>query len=327
MNRRDAVLALLALGAVPRIATAQTPPRVHRLGLVLSGEPVTAGNPFIDALVRGLAQYNYEIGRNLALEPRGAQNREERYPQLIDELVASKVDVIVTFGYPAARAAKQRSANVPVVVFGAGDPVASGLVDSLARPGGNMTGTSDVAAELAPKRLQLLKEVKPQLRRVAMIWNAGDLGMTLRYESSAAAARLLGILVQPYGVREPEDFGNAFEVMTRDPPDAILMVADRLTNLNRKKVFEFAVRHRLPSIYEGEASVIDGGLMSYGPDFNEVFARTASLISRIFKGARPGDLPFEQPTRFRFVINLKTANALGLKFPQSVLVQADRVIE
>jgi putative ABC transport system substrate-binding protein len=327
MNRRDTVLALLALGAVPRIATAQTPPRVYRLGLVLSGEPVTAGNPFIDALVRGLAQYNYEIGRNLALEPRGAQNREERYPQLVDELVASKVDVIVTFGYPAARAAKQRSANVPVVVFGAGDPVASGLVDSLARPGGNLTGTSDVAAELAPKRLQLLKEVKPQLRRVAMIWNAGDLGMTLRYESSAAAARLLGIMVQPYGVREPEDFGNAFELMTRDPPDAILMVADRLTNLNRKKVFEFAATHRLPSIYEGEASVIDGGLMSYGPDFNEVFARTASLISRIFKGTRPSDLPFEQPTRFRFVINMKTANTLGLKFPQSVLVQADRVIE
>jgi putative ABC transport system substrate-binding protein len=312
---------------MPRIAGAQTPPRVYRLGLVLSGEPVISGNPFIDALVQGLAQQGYLIGRNLTLEPRGAQNREERLPDLVDELVASKVDAIVTFGYPAARAAKQRSGNVPVVVFGAGDPVASGLVESLARPGGNLTGTSDVAAELAPKRLQLLKEVNPQMRRVAMIWNAGDLGMTLRYESSAAAARLLGIVVQPYGVREPEDFGNAFEAMTRDQPDAILMVADRLTNLNRKKVFEFAARHRLPSIYEAEASVIDGGLMSYGPDFNEVFARTASLVSRIFKGARPGDLPFEQPTRFRFVINMKTAKTLGLKIPSELLLRADRVIE
>ena len=193
---REVLQLVAAMGLVFATAfvdvTAQTSSKVFRVGVLVRGD---VDNRFVDALIQGLAKHNYALGRSLALEPRAAQYHVERFPQLVDELVASKVDVIVTIGYPAARAAKQRAATVPVVVFGTGDPINSGLVDSFARPGGNLTGVSDVAAELAPKRLQLLKEVRPKLRRVAMIWNTGDLSMTLRYEASAAAARLLGIVV------------------------------------------------------------------------------------------------------------------------------------
>ena len=314
----------LALATAFVNVTAQTSSKVYRVGLLVRGE---VDKRFADPLIRGLAQSGYVLGRNLALETRDAQYHVERLPQLVDELVASKVDVIVSIGYPAARAAKQRAGTVPVVIFGTGDPVASGLVDSLARPGGNLTGTSDLAAELAPKRLQLLKEVRPQLRRVAIIWNTGDLGMTLRYEASAASARLLGIVIQPLGVSKPEDFEDAFATMTRDPPDAIFIVADWLTNLNRKSVIEIASVHQLPSMYEAEPSVTDGGLMSYSGDPNETFERLTSIVDRVLKGARPKELPFEQPTRFRLVVNLKTAKALGIKIPQSILLRADRVIE
>jgi putative ABC transport system substrate-binding protein len=175
----------------------------------------------------------------------------DRLPRLISERVASKVDVIVAFGYPCALAAKQGTV-LPVVTFTTGDPVATGLVDSLARPGGNITGVSDVSAEATPKRLQLLKEMAPQLRRVAMLWNAADLGMTLRYRAAEAGAKAMDISVQPLGVREPNDFDQAFAAMNSDMPDAILMVSDALTSLNRKRVFEFAAMHRLPAIYEND---------------------------------------------------------------------------
>jgi putative ABC transport system substrate-binding protein len=207
------------------------------------------------------------------------------------------------------------------------DPVGTGLVESLARPGSNLTGISDVSAEVTPKRMALLKEVAPQLRRVAMLWNANDLGMTLRYRASEAGAQALGISVQPFGVREPNDFDQAFEAMTRDMPDAILMVTDSLTILNRKRVFEFAAAHRLPAIYEFDFLVRDGGLMSYGPDQDETFDRVAALIEHILNGAKPAELPFEQPTRFRFVLNLKTARTLGLEIPPTLLARADEVIE
>jgi putative ABC transport system substrate-binding protein len=241
-------------------------------------------------------------------------------------LVGSKVDVIVTFGYPPALAAK-RVTTVPVVVFAAGDPVRTGLVDSLARPGGNLTGISDVSAEVTPKRLELLKAIAPRLRKVAMLWNADDLGMTLRYRASEAGAQALGISVQALGVREPNDFDQAFGAMNRDMPDAILMVSDVLTTLNRKRVFEFAAVHRLPAIYEFDFLVRDGGLMSYGPDMEESFDRVAALVDRILKGGNPAELPFEQPTRFRFVLNLKTAKSLGLEVPPTLLALADEVVE
>ena len=326
-SRRRLVLALGAGTLLPRWAAAQTPAKVYRVGFLTASEPPTINAPLVQGLIRGLAKDGYVLDRNLAFELRGVRSDVGTMPQLVNELLATKVDVIVAAGYPSARAAKLGAGKVPVVIFGAGDPVATGLADSLSRPGGNLTGVSDVAAELAPKRLQLLKEVAPGLRRVAMIWNAGDLGMTVRYEASSAAAKVLGIVVQPFGVREPDDFGDAFVAMARDLPDAILMVADRLTNLNRKRIYEFAAARRLPAIYEFEPYVTDGGLMSYGPDSAEGYERLASLVARIFKGAKPAELPFEQPTLFRLVINLKTAKAAGISIPQSLLLRADRVIE
>ena len=234
--------------------------------------------------------------------------------------------VIITFGYPAALVAKQKGA-FPTVASGAGDPVSTGLVDGLARPGGNITGISDVSAELTPKRMELLKQMAPTLKRVAMLWNAADLGMTMRYRASEIGANALGISVQPLGVREPDDFEQAFSAMDREKPDAILMVTDSLTVLNRKRVFEYAAAHRLPAIYEFDFLVHDGGLMSYGPDFDENFARVAALVDRILKGTKPADLPFEQPTRFKLAINVKTAKALGLEVPTALLATADEVID
>ena len=233
-----------------------------------------------------------------------------KLPELVRGMKVDKIDVIVAVGYPPALACKVE--NIPTVVaYGAGDPVATRLVDGLARPGGNITGISDIAATLSTKRLSLLKQLLPKMRRVAMLWNKDDLGMSLRYEASAKAAQAIGVTVQPLGVREPDDFDEVFEAMNREPPDAILMVSDSLTTLNRKRVFDYAAERRLPAIYEYDFLVRDGGLMSYGPDLKESFERAADLVDRIFKGARPAELPFEQPTRYPFVINLKTAEGHG----------------
>jgi putative tryptophan/tyrosine transport system substrate-binding protein len=232
----------------------------------------------------------------------------------------------VVFGYPAAVAAKGSGIST-VVAFGIGDPVTTGLVINLARPEGNITGISDVATTLSTKRLGLLKELLPKLHRVAMLWNKDDLGMSQRYDASAKAATEMGIDVQPVGVREPDDFNEAFALMDREPPDAILMVSDSLTVLNRKRVFDYADAHRLPAIYEYDPLVREGGLMSYGPDLRESFARAASMVDRIFKGAMPADLPFEQPTRYLFVLNLNVAKSIGLEIPPTVLALADEVVE
>lgn len=326
IRRRELILALTGAAAWSFRAVAQAPAKVHRIGLLSTGAPPTTTSPLGVALLRGLAGYGYEPGRNLELESRGAEHHLDRLPKLVAELVASKVDVIVAVGYPCALAAKQ-STTLPVVAAAVGDPVKTGLVNSLARPGGNITGISDVSAEVTPKRLDLLKQLAPNMRRVAVLWNAQDLGMTMRYEASEAGAKVLGIAVEPLGVREPDHFDDAFDAMNREMPDAILMVSDSLTSLNRTKVFAFAAAHRLPAIYEFSFLVRDGGLMSYGPDFDETFARVADLIDRIFKGAKPAELPFEQPTRFRFVINLRTAKSIGLEVPAALLVTADEVIE
>jgi putative tryptophan/tyrosine transport system substrate-binding protein len=245
----------------------------------------------------------------------------------VADLVASKVDVIVAYSYPVAAAVKEGGSTVPTVIFSTGDPVKTHLVASLNRPGGNITGISDVAAELAPKRLELLKQAAPHLQRVALLWNAGDLGMTARYEATSAAAKTLNMTVLALGVREPNDFADAFAAMESSMPDGLLMVADALTALNRKRVFDFAATHRLPAIYEADNFARDGGLMSYGPDGAETIERGANLVERILKGEKPADLPLEQPTRFRFVLNLKTAQSLGLTVPQSILLLVDELIE
>jgi ABC-type uncharacterized transport system substrate-binding protein len=327
MKRRE-FLTLLGAAALldPRAASAQTPGRVYHLGTIQPAVPLTDGSPFGKILVKALAERGYILGQNLTFDARGAMGDVTKLPALLQELKARDVEVLVGVGYVAALAAK--ATGIPTVVaWGAGDPVETKLIDSLAHPGGNITGISDEAATLTTKRLSLLKQLSPKLQKVAMLWNNADLGMTLRYEASAKAAQSIGISVQPLGVREPDDFNEAFAAMNSDPPDAIIMVADALTVLNRKRLFEFAAAKRLPVVYEYDFLVRDGGLMSYGPDLTESLERSAALVDRIFKGAKPADLPFEQPTRYPFVLNLKTAKTIGLEIPPTLLALADEVIE
>jgi putative ABC transport system substrate-binding protein len=328
MQRREFIAFLGGMAiAAPRDAIAQTPSKVYRLALISPGGLVAQSQPNAKFLLGPLAQLGYVVGQNLVFEGSpGVPGQAVQIPQLMEQLKANKVDVIVAWGYPVVLAAKL--AGIPTVVaFGVGDPVATGLVDNLARPGGSITGISDVATTLSTKRLGLLKELLPKLQRVAMLWNKDDLGMSLRYDASAKAAGAIGVTVQAVGVREPDDFNEAFAVMDRESPDAILMVSDSLTMLNRKRVFDYAATHRLPAIYEYDPLVREGGLMSYGPDLQESFERAASMVDRIFKGTKPADLPFEQPTRYLLVINLKTAKSIGLDIPPTLLALADEVIE
>jgi ABC-type uncharacterized transport system substrate-binding protein len=328
MLRRD-FLSLLA-GAViagPRFATAQNGSKVYRVGTLLPGAPLDEKSTLGAILLQKLAQHGYALGKNLAFESRGAAGQTGMLGEIVRSMKANKVDVIVVGGFPTTLACKV--ANVPTVVYlGAGDPVATHLIDSLAHPGGNITGISDNAAVLATKRLALIKQAVPKAQRVAMLWNRNDLGMSMRYDASADAARSLGVAVQPLGLREPDDFNGVFEAMDRDPPDAIFMVADALTTLNRKRVFDYAGAHRIPALYEYDVpNVHDGGLMSYGPDLNESMERAANLTARILAGARPADLPFEEPTHYKLVINLKTAKATGIELPANFVALADEVVE
>ena len=327
MRRRE-FLALLggAVLARPQTAKAQTSGRTYRLGTLSAALAMTENSPFGKVLVKAMAERGYVVGKNLVIEARGAAGDVGKIPSLLQELKAANVDALVVTGYPAAVGAK--SIGIPTVgAVGLGDPVETRLIESLPHPGGNITGISDVATTLSTKRLSLLKEMSPKLHKVAMLWNKDDLGMSLRYETSANVARSIGITVQALGVREPDDFNEAFAVMNNDQPDAILMVADSLTTLNRKRVFEYAASKKLPAIYEYDFYVRDGGLMSYGPDLTESFERAAALVDRIFRGAHPADLPFEQPTRYLFVLNLKTAKSSGLEIPPTLLALADEVIE
>jgi len=318
----------LAVACFSMAAFAQSG-RVYRIGFLATGnfDPGSATATFAEGILRVLGQQGYVAGTNLMVEQRGAEAHKDRLPRLASELVNSKVDVIATNAHPSAAAAKQVTTTVPIVISGGGDPVRTHLIMSLSHPGGNITGVSDVAVQLAPKRLAYLKQAVPGIKRVAMLWNADDPGMTLRYQATADVANQLGITVQPLGVREPDDFDVAFKTMVAEPPDGIFMVADALTFLNRRRVYEFALAHRLPAIYEVEQFVADGGLMSYGPDPKEITERAGYLIGRIFKGTKPADLPLEQPTRFRLVVNLKAAAAIGLTLPPTLVAEANQVIE
>jgi putative ABC transport system substrate-binding protein len=327
MKRRE-FLALLGGAALldPGRASAQTPGRIYHLGTLHPAVPMTDTSPLGQIVIKALAERGYILGQNLTLDALGAQGDVAKLPALLQELKARPVDAIIVAGYPTALAAM--STGIPVVgAVGLGDPVETRMIGSLSHPGGNLTGISDTAATLTTKRLSLLKQLSPKLQKVAMLWNKDDLGMTLRYQASAKVAREIGVTVQAIGVREPEDFNDAFAIMNSDMPDAVLMVDDALTEINCRRVFEFAAAHKLPAIYEYDFLVRDGGLMSYGPDLTESFERAAALVDRIFRGANPADLPFEQPTRYLFVINLKTAKSIGLEIPPTLLALADEVIE
>ena len=319
------VLATLP-AAVPMASFAQQKGKVWRIGFLQGSARPPDGLPPA-ALRQGLAELGYVEGSNVMYEGRWAEGKFTRLPQLAAELVQLRVDAIVVIGWQATQAVKRATSTIPIVIAGAGDPVGSGLVASMSRPGANLTGVSDMAVELSAKRLQLLKEAVPKASRIAILWNQDDLAMTLRYREIDRAARALAVTVQALGVREPDDFDAAFSAMSRERPDALFLVTDALTLLNRKRVIEFAATHRIPAMYESSILVQDGGLMSYGPSSDDSFRRTAYYVDRILKGTQPGDLPMEQPTRYYLHVNLKTAKALGLKIPQSILLRADEVIE
>ena len=327
MDRRTVVLAFGgSLLATPFASHAQKPAKIWRIGLLANGARPADGAPPA-AFRQALEELGYVGGKNVTYIGRWSETKFERLPGLAAELVGLDVDLLLTTGAPAADAAKAATSTIPIVVVVPGDADATGLVASLARPGGNITGISDPATELSAKRLGLLKEAVPSATRVAVMWNANDRAMTLRYGEVERAARVLHVTVQPLGVRGPDDIDAALSNMTRERPDALFLVADALTILNRKRIIDFAAAHRIPAMYEFDFLVRDGGLMSYGWDLDDNLRRAAVYIDKILKGARPGDLPVEQPTRYYLLINLKTAKALGLTIPPSLLQRADEVIQ
>jgi putative ABC transport system substrate-binding protein len=325
MSRRDLLLAACASVLVaPLAALAQ--PRDWRIGF-LSGGPRPADGGVPPALRQALAELGYVDGKNVTYAARWAESRSERLPELAAELVDLHVDMMLTIGAPAADAAKAATRTVPIVFVAPGDAAETGLVASLARPGGNITGVSDPATELSAKRLGILKEAFPTAKRVAVIWNANDRAMTLRYGEVAKAARALSVTIEPLEVRSATDIENAIAAMSRERPDAVFVVSDALTNTNRKRILDFAATNQLPAMYEFAFYVQDGGLMSYGPSIDDMWGRAAIYVDRIFKGAKPGELPVEQPTRYYLFVNLKTAKTLNVSIPQPLLLRADEVIQ
>jgi putative ABC transport system substrate-binding protein len=265
--------------------------------------------------------------KNVTYTGRWAEAKVERLPGLAAELVGLPVDLLLTVGAPAAYAAKAATSTIPIVVVTAGDVDATGLVTNLARPERNITGIDDPATELSAKRLGLLKEAVLSAARVAVMWNADDRAMTLRYGEIERAARVLHLTVQPLGVRESDDIDAALSRMTRERPDALFLVSDALTNINRKRIIDYAATHHIPAMYEFSFYVRDGGLMSYGPTLDDMFRRAALYVDRILKGAKPGELPVEQPTRYYLLVNGNTAKTLDLTIPQPLLLRADEVIQ
>ncbi len=327
MNRRDTVLAFLALGSAPFAAFAQPADKLNRIGFLAGGgAPPDGAVPA--PLRQAMRELGYVEGKTISYVGRWADAKLERLPGLVAELIALKVDAIVTLGGPGTAAVRKVTATIPIVMAGpSGDAVATGMVASLARPGGNVTGLSDDAGPLSAKRMQILKEAVPKARRIAILWNSDDQAMTIRYNEIDKAARLLQVTVQPFGLRDPGDFSAAFDAMTRERPDALFLVADSLTFQNRKRVTDFSERQRIPTMYEFGAWIQGGGLMAYGPSAEDSYRVVARFVDRILKGAKPADLPVEQPTRYYLAINLKTAAALGLTIPQSLMLRADEVIQ
>jgi len=326
MGRREFV-ALLggAVAAWPLAAHAQQAEKLRAIGYLNPGSGPPA--PGITALFDALAELGWIEGKNVVFERRYAENRLERLPELAAELVRLNVDVIVAIGTPGPLAAKRATSTIPIVMAAAGDPLGSGLVASLARPGGNVTGMSLMAPDLGGKRLELLKEILPRLARVAVLWNAANPYPAIVFKETQAAGRTLGIEVQSLEVRGPDDFDSAFEAARKQRPDALITVEDPLTFTYQKRIADFAVADQLPSLHGLRGDVVAGGLMSYGANIADLFRRAAGYVDKILKGAKPADLPVEQPTRFELVINLKTARALGLAIPPTLLARADEVIE
>jgi len=329
MDRRDTVLALLALGVAPLAADAQQAAKVARIGYLSPN--LAASLHLRDAFLQGLRELGYVEGRNVVIEYRDAEGKLERVPPLAAELVALKVDVILAEGGTLGpRVAMRATSIIPIVFAAAGDPAGSGLVTSLARPGGNVTGLSSFGAELVGKRLELLKQAVPGVDRVAVLRQPGALGESTAKDMLKAAdvaARALGVQPQFIEAQGPEEFARAFSDMTSARAGALTLLPSAMFLREHRRLVDLAAKNRLPAVYTSREFVDAGGLMSYGASQPDLFRRAATYVDKILKGAKPGDLPVEQPTKFELVINLKTAKALGLTIPQSVLAHVDEVIQ
>jgi putative ABC transport system substrate-binding protein len=320
----QATLALLLVGGLVHAdAQAQRPYRIGFLGNSTAALEANLVEPFR----QGLRERGYAEGRDVIVEYRWAEGKYERFPELIEELLRLKVDVIVTAGTPAALAVKRATTTVPLVMIAVGDPVGTGLVASLAHPGGNITGLTSIAADLEGKRLELLREVVPKLSHMSVLWNPASPFQVVAEKEVRAAAQTLHLRVLSLGVRAAEELDAAFEATVKARPGALVVLADRLFLHNRARIVAFATQHRLPGVYAYRELVEAGGLMSFGPSYADMHRRAATYVDKILRGAMPAELPVEQPAKFELVLNLKAAKALGVTVPPAVLARADEVLQ
>jgi putative tryptophan/tyrosine transport system substrate-binding protein len=323
VKRRSFITLLGGAAATwPLAVSAQPAAKVWRMGFIAHGH-----ESFYDALFEGLREYGYEEGRNLIVERRYARGQAERFKEFAAEIVRLNVDIIVVVTTPAALAVKNATKTIPIVHPNAIDPLDTGLIVSLAHPGGNLTGGAQLTAEVSAKRLEILKRAVPGLSRVAALWNPGNSAIVFSWKETQGAARALGITLQPHEVQGPKDFAAAFAAIADEHPDALLALQDAVTMQQRNEIIDFAIQKRLPSMFQEKGWAAAGGLMSYGENLPSMYRRAAYFVDRIFKGAKPADLPVEQATKFDMVINLRTAKAIGFTIPDSILALADEVIE
>ena len=323
MRRREFIKLLCGTAtAWPLDALAQQANKAWRMGFIAHGH-----ESFYDALFEGLRDYGYVEGQNLVVERRYARGDAALFKEFAEEMVRLNVDVIVVVTTPAALAVKNATTTIPIVHPNAIDPLNTGLIASLAHPGGNLTGGAQLTAEASAKRLQILQKVVPSLSRVGALWNPGNPALVLTWKETQGAASALGVTLQSHQVRAPQDFAAAFAAIAQERPDALLVVQDAVTLQQRKEITDFAARERLPSMFQEKGWAQAGGLMSYGEDLAAMYRRAAYYVDRIFKGTKPADLPVEQATKFELAVNLKTAKAIGLTIPDAILAIADTVIE
>jgi putative ABC transport system substrate-binding protein len=327
--RKAGVISLLfvvVVLAVAVISEAQQPAKVPRIGFIV-GASLSASLARTEAFRQGLRELGYVEGKNIVIEWRYADGKSDRLPTLATELALLKVDVIVTSGGDPTRSAKEATFTIPIVMAQANDPVGSGFVASLAQPGGNITGLSSLAPQISGKRLELLKEIVSKLSRVAVLGSSTNPGNAQSLKETELAAKSFGVQLQSIDVRDPKDIETAFRTASKGRAEGVLVLASLVLNSQRKQIVELTAKSRLPAIYYAPEWVEDGGLISYGVSFTDLYRRAATYVDKILKGAKPADLPVEQPKKFELIINLKAAKQIGLTIPPNVLVRADKVIK
>jgi len=324
--RSIALVLAVFLVLAPLASEAQPTAKLYRIGMLETRSAALNATNF-EAFRVGLRELGYREGQHVEFAYRSSDGLNERFPDLANELVRLKVDLILTRGTPAALAARNATKTIPVVMASSGDPVGAGLVASLARPGGNVTGLSNYNVEIYGKRVEILKELSPRLTRIAGLFNMGNPVLPIQWQVAERTARTLGMQPQLLDVRRPEDLAQSFDAAAREHAEALVVALDGLTQANLPQIAELATRHRLPSIFATKEYVDVGGLSSYGASDPHLYQRAASYVDRIFKGAKPGELPVEQPTKFELALNRKTARALGLTIPPALLLRADHLID